>query len=229
MSALITLDWDTLILAGNFKKKKHITLEVQQFITTASCLGSVLGTKKSPENTLLSVLKTHFCDTHELSVNPGYILASFTEKKKKKKFTRKKCYSFFARSNFMKCTTKHLHISKRHARFSPNSLTCYFGYNSRPLKCTELIDSNGLFLFGKSEQRLTWAAEGSVSPLSRFVCVRLPRRGTLLTKLPPTVPPPDPPALLPNPPLTRPKSHVSCQLLSYIFTILSSGVCSRRS
>lgn len=223
MSALITLDWDTLILAGNLKKKNTLPLKYSSLSLLLVVLG-VQGTKKSPENTLLSVLKTHFCDTHELSVNPGYILASFT-KKKKKKFTRKKCYSFFARGNFMKCTTKH----KRHVRFSPNSLTCYFGYNSRPLKCTELIDSNGLFLFGKSEQRLTWAAEGSVSPLSRFVCVRLPRRGTLLTKLPPTVPPPGPPALLPNPPLTRPKSHVSCQLLSYIFTILSSGVCSRRS
>lgn len=171
----------------------------------------VQGTKKSPENTLLSVLKTHFCDTHELSVNPGYILASFTQKNKK---SPQKCYSFFARSHFMKCTTKHFRISNRRVRFSPNNWSCYFGYNSRPLKCTELIDSNGLFLLGKSEQRLTWAAEGSVSPLSRFVCVRLQCRGTLLTKLPPTVPPPDPPPCYQTPPWHAPKAmfHASCSV-----------------
>lgn len=202
MRALITLDWDTLILAGNKKIKKNTLPLKDSGLSLLRIVLGVQGTKKSPENIALSVLKTHFCDTHELSVNPRYILASFTQKIN----SPQKCDLFFTRSHFMKCTTKPFHISKRHIPFSPNSLTCYFGYISEPLKCTRVIDSNCFFLWGKSEQRLTWAAEGSVSPLSRFVCVRLPCRWKLRNKLPPTVPPPDPPPCHQTPCLTRPKA-----------------------
>lgn len=120
----------------------------------------------------------------------------------------------------MKCTTKPFHIYKRQVRDSFNRLIRLPRYNSS-LHFQSLILVACLIRAKASKDSPELLQ--TLYHLPPGLCVSRLGRRKQLTKLPPTVPAP---FFQTHPTHYTPKSPVSGQPLSYIFTILSSGVCS---